>query len=358
MTVTKQALGIEYVTGTGLVLSALFIPALGHHVMAPSVFILAALGLLAAVGLASTGLWLRVCRLEGEQIWRVAKHTGLGIGLLTLLNLLVIQLGAVTSLGSAESAILASSIAIGGAGGTAFGVAREFDRSTRTLTQSTEVLSRALRHNLRNDMTVILGQLDELESEVSGSAVEHISSIRRKIDDVVVLSEQAQQIEIAVTGEGRQRQPIDAVEIIERRVRATKAAHPAVDFETNLPETSWVSADWMLETAIENVFETAIANGGTDTSLAVSIERPGPRWTLIRIVDTGGHLPATEIEPLNMGTETPLQHSEGLGLWLVNWIVEGFGGTLELDRDNGICVVEIKLHRAVPTRNERTGDGE
>ncbi|WP_135667767.1 sensor histidine kinase [Halorhabdus rudnickae] len=352
MTATKRALGINYVTGTGVVLGILFVPALTHRGTPTTETTVAVLGLLAAVGLTATGVWLRSCRLRGEQVWRVATHVGLGIGVVTVTDLLV-GLRAVTDLGSTGSALLASSIVIGGTGGGVVGIVREFERSTRTLTQSTEVLSRALRHNLRNDLTVILGQLDELESEVSGPARVHVRSIRGKVDEMVELSEQAQQIEVAVTGEGRRRHPIDAVEIVDRRVRATRAAHPGVRFETDFPETAWVSADWMLETAIENVFETAIANGGSETVLRIEVEHPGPRSTVVRIVDVNGHLPAAEVEPLNSGTETPLQHSEGLGLWLVNWIVEGFGGTLELEQSEDTCVVTLRLRRAMPTSHER-----
>jgi signal transduction histidine kinase len=31
------------------------------------------------------------------------------------------------------------------------------------------------------------------------------------------------------------------------------------------------------------------------------------------------------------GEETPLQHSDGLGLWLVTWVVRSSGGDLTLD---------------------------
>jgi len=348
MTATKRVLGINYVTGTGVILGGLSVPALLRP-ETPAV-IVASLGVAAAIGLASTGVWLGSCRLRADQVWRVATHAGLGIGLVTLSNLFVVGIWTVGPPGTVESTILASAIAIGGVGGAGLGVARELDRSARTLTQSTEVLSRALRHNLRNDMTVILGQLDELEADVSGPAAEHVRSIRRKVDDVVTLSEQAQQIEAAVTGTDRQRHPVDAVEFVDRRVRATRAANPEVRIEADLPATAWVNADWMLETAIENVLRTAIANGGAETVLEIGIEHPSPGWTDIRIVDVEGHLPNAEVEPLNSGAETPLQHGEGLGLWLVNWIVEGFGGDLDIRCEDGVSVVVLRVRRALPAR--------
>jgi two-component sensor histidine kinase len=41
---------------------------------------------------------------------------------------------------------------------------------------------------------------------------------------------------------------------------------------------------------------------------------------------------------LETGRETPLEHGEGLGLWLVNWIVTGLGGTVTANTDDGTTV--------------------
>ncbi|WP_181685520.1 sensor histidine kinase [Halorhabdus salina] len=353
MVVTKQVLGINYVMATGIVLSALFVPTLDGAISSPPIMIVGGMGLLAALVLATAGYWLDLCHMHGEQTWRVATHAGLGIGVLTLSNLVVLQADGFVPFESPESAILASSIAIGGASGAALGIVREYDRSTTTLTQSTEVLSRALRHNLRNDMTVILGHLDQLDGNESASPSESVQAIRRKIDDVMALSEKAQEIELAVTGKDRHRHPVDATAFVSRRVAAVEHTYEDVTIETNVPDRAWVEGDWMLETAIENVFETAIVNGQSGADLFVTIEHVDPGWTAIKIVDPDNHLPATDFDTLKNGTETPLQHSQGLGLWLVNWIVQSYNGRLDLDRDDDGSNVTLCLRRAVPTRRDR-----
>lgn len=352
MVATKRALGLNYVMGTGIVMSALIVPTMVATRGSLPALILGLLGVLAAVGLSSTGYWLGMGQMHDEQIWRVATHAGLGIGLLTLSNLLVIIANGQVTFGSPESTILASSIVFGGTGGALAGIIREYDRSTTTLTQSTEVLSRVLRHNLRNDMTVILGQLDQLEENISGPPAEQVRRIRSKIDEVVTLSEKAQEIEFAVTGNNRQRHPVDAVTFVKRRAQALKSAHTDVAVKTDLPESAWVSADWMLETAIENVFETTLMNGDPGTELKIDVDQSETGWAEITIVDVNNHLPAAEINTLRSGTETPLQHSQGLGLWLVNWIIESYGGTLDIETGSDCSIVKMRLRRTLPA--ERT----
>jgi len=350
MVTTKRALGINYVTGTGIVLSALFVPTLTVARSNPASIILGLMGLVAAVGLASSGYWLGSSGMRAEQIWRVATHAGLGIGVLTLSNLLVIELDGIVMFGSPEATLLASSIALGGASGAGVGIVREYDRSKTTLTQSTEVLARALRHNLRNEMTIILGQLDELEAEQSGQSTEQTETIRQTVEDVVTLSEKAQLIEIAVTGERRQRHPVDAVTYLTNRIDTIEDDQEDVTIETDLLEEAWVNADWMLGIAIENVIETAIDNGDPGATLEISVDQAGTGTTAIRIVDRNHDLPAAEIETIRSGTETPLQHSQGLELWLVNWIIDSYGGRLTIETADEGTVVSFVLKRARPAR--------
>lgn len=349
MATTKRVLGINYVTGTGILLIALFIPTLVQSQRSPSSIILGGMGLFAAVGLAGSGYWLERSSMRAEQVWRVATHAGVGIGVVTLANLIVVADGSVVS-ESAEATVLASTIVIGGASGSVVGIVREYDRSTTTLTQSTEVLSRALRHNLRNDMTVILGQLDKLDAEISGQVAERTTRIRKTIDDVVTLSEKAQQIEIAVTDKGRHRHPIDAITCLTNRVENISEREDNVTIETDLPTEAWVDADWMLGIAIDNVIETAIDNGQQGARLKIDVKRVDRGRTAISIVDCNHDLPASEIETIRSGTETPLQHSQGLGLWLVSWVIDSYGGRLTIETTDEGTVVSMILMRAVPDR--------
>ncbi|ACV12591.1 membrane bound his kinase A [Halorhabdus utahensis DSM 12940] len=347
MAVTKRTLGTNYVTGTGILLCGLFVPLLSVQGTDPSALVIGGLGLLAAGILATAGYWLDRIGMHGDQIWRVAIHAGLGIGVVTLGSLLVFGLTQVTDPGASESTLLVSSIALGGTGGTVAGTIREFDRSTTTLTQSTEVLSRVLRHNLRNDMTVILGQLDQLDGDSRGT-LEPTRTIRTAIDDIAALSEKARLVELAVMREERQCHPVDAVSCVDAGIEKTRAADSDISFETSMPETAWVRADWMLETAIEIVLRTVRAHGDA-TTISIHLEKSDTGRVSIRIVDVNGSLKPAEIETLESGVETPLQHSEGLDLWIVRWIVSGYGGSISVENGD-TCAVTLRLHRSMPLR--------
>lgn len=67
---------------------------------------------------------------------------------------------------------------------------------------------------------------------------------------------------------------------------------------------------------------------------------------MISISDTGPGLPKQERAVLKSGEETSLVHGNGLGLWLVHWIIESINGELKIqEQDRGTCI-EISLRRA------------
>ena len=54
----------------------------------------------------------------------------------------------------------------------------------------------------------------------------------------------------------------------------------------------------------------------------------------VRVADDGPGIPAAEVNVLERGYETPLEHGSGLGLWIVNWIVTESGGGISFDEND------------------------
>ncbi len=52
---------------------------------------------------------------------------------------------------------------------------------------------------------------------------------------------------------------------------------------------------------------------------------------VIRVADNGSGIPPHERDVFEQREETKLRHSNGLGLWLVHWIVEDLGGRVKIE---------------------------
>lgn len=209
---------------------------------------------------------------------------------------------------------------------------------------------RVLRHNIRNELSVALGHLDGIEDvEDDAEVAERAAIARTHLQDLVETSERTRRI--ASIWRTESRQSFDLVAVVEERVAELTAEAPGVAVRTELPDSRVVRAHPSLPLAIEEALRNAIEHNDDDVTVTVRVGRDGDATTL-SIADTGRGIPEIERETLRNAEETPLEHTEGLGLWLIYWTVTRAGGTVEFaDNDPRGTVVRIRL----PDRPESVG---
>jgi PAS domain S-box-containing protein len=193
-----------------------------------------------------------------------------------------------------------------------------------------EVLNRVLSHNLKNKMNVIEGHVALLESAFDGDEPPtSLDAITDAARDLMGIAEPVRETERVITDAGSRRRPVDLRAHVVRLVNVFADRYPDATIETVLPdgpchvETSGVVA------AVDEAIENAIKH---DESATPSVEvRIGTRdgWVDIEVADSGPGIPAQEVQVLESG-ETPLNHADRLGLWLMYWAVTKAGGRFDV----------------------------
>jgi signal transduction histidine kinase len=218
------------------------------------------------------------------------------------------------------------------------------DRKRRE--QQVTVMRRLLRHNLRNDMNVIRGHVDVLVSLADGAKAQReqarssASVITSRIDTVI---DRSNKLRIVDEFRAEETTTIDVREAVENTVDRRRRGGPDVDLRLEVVDEVRISADSSLEVAVDELVENAIEHGGDAVStVTVTVARAGQE-AVIRVTDDGPGIPDAELQPILRRTETPLEHGSGVGLWLVNWVVERFGGNLSFEREDGETTVAIHL---------------
>jgi PAS domain S-box-containing protein len=212
------------------------------------------------------------------------------------------------------------------------------------------VLNRVLRHNLRNDMTVIGGNAEVLAERTEGSTAELAESIAETAADLTELSAKARSLEASVSDPARL-EPRDVTADVRAAVGSIRSSYPETTFTVEAPEGCRAVATERLRLAVRELAENAAEHGDGGT-VTVRVE-PGEESVTVAVDNDGPSLPTHERRVLETGRETPLEHGGGLGLWLVNWIVTGLGGTVTADTDDGTTV-----RLALPSVDEDAPDGE
>ncbi|ELZ44725.1 PAS-PAC-PAC sensing histidine kinase [Halorubrum californiense DSM 19288] len=201
---------------------------------------------------------------------------------------------------------------------------------------------RVLRHNIRNELSVALGYLDGIEYvDDEAEVADRADIVRTHLEDLVETSERTRRIASIWRTEALQ--SFDLVAVVEERVAQLTADAPGVTVRTELPDSYVVRAHPSLPLALEEALRNAVEHNDGDVAITVYVGRDDDATTL-SIADTGRWIPEIERETLRNAEETPLEHTEGLGLWLIYWTVTRPGGTVEFaDDEPWGTVVRIRL---------------
>ncbi|QZX99933.1 histidine kinase N-terminal 7TM domain-containing protein [Halobaculum rubrum] len=229
------------------------------------------------------------------------------------------------------------------------------DREARG--QRLEVLNRVLRHNLRNDMTVVVGNADLLTERVDDDHRPLADAIGRRGRALQRLGEKARDVEEVLDDDDDPRE-VAAVEVCRDAVRDVRESAPdanvAVDVASDL---RLVVRERVLGVVLANLVENGIEHGdGATIRIAVRVEDDGVRFV---VADDGPGIPEAELRGIRSETETALSHGSGLGLWVVRWGTRLLGAELSFeDRDPTGTAVTVQLPaHALVNQTERGDDG-
>ncbi|MFB6126712.1 MAG: PAS domain-containing protein [Halolamina sp.] len=211
------------------------------------------------------------------------------------------------------------------------------------------VLNRVLRHNIRNDMTVIRGRMQLITDDVDdrGSA----EAAFRKIDELLEMCGKARELK-DVMRQDRERQRTDVLDVVERVVESVRREFPAASFTIEGDAEVMADLSPSFERAVREVVENAAKHAGAAPTVTVTVEN-APNAAAVRVADDGPGLSEQEQNVLRTGEETPLVHGSGLGLWLVHWLVTSHDGDIETVVDDGETTMTITVPRSAEPEDEQ-----
>jgi len=204
--------------------------------------------------------------------------------------------------------------------------------------QRIQVLNRVLRHNLRNDLNAAKGYVgvmadDETDTERFQAKVESI------LDDLVTIGNKAQSTEKVLKADPITKGSTPVSVVVADSVESVKSSYPSATINVCVPETPAVRINpSVLQSVIEEILENA-ARHVDDVTITITYDTEP---AMLTVVDDGPGIPDHEITVLEDAQETDLKHGSGLGLWLIKWGTETFGGSVMFDTDNK-TEVQIKF---------------
>ena len=154
--------------------------------------------------------------------------------------------------------------------------------------QAIAMSDRVLRHNFRNNLNVVRGHATELEEEADADIAERAATIRREADLLLSLGENARYLYEVLRTEPDDISTVDLVSAVESAVASVGEHFPAARIERTLPEQAPVRAHHVIEQAVAELVESAIAEAA-DESPTVRVSVTTGTTVELRVgVDGGG----------------------------------------------------------------------
>ncbi|AZH26650.1 PAS domain-containing sensor histidine kinase [Haloplanus aerogenes] len=220
--------------------------------------------------------------------------------------------------------------------------------------QQLMVFNRVLRHNLRNDLNVVVGNAERLLSAVEAAddgdsvtlpadrARTDLRSIVSAAENLLGVSAQARQFD-DIYQQIRDIQPVEVRPLLEAVAAEYRDACPEATVRVEGSNPVVLANRHAVRVAVGELVDNAIEHS-TDghPTVTLGVDEGADGTIRLSVADRGDGIPEMEREVITNGEERPLKHGSGLGLWLVKWLVTPIGGSIEIeDNEPSGAVVSI-----------------
>ena len=207
--------------------------------------------------------------------------------------------------------------------------------------QHLSVMQRVMRHNMRNDLTKLRGWTEVMSNESDDAKrAEHFATVQAVLDKWESMTESIGEIRRVLESQTEQSARTEVGTLLEDAVAPLHAQYPAADIDVEVPDGSLPKLPRALLTAVRELGENAV-EATDDATVAVAVTAAADGWIDITVSDDGPGMPEMEAEVLTTGEETPLNHGQGLGLWMVRMVVTQAGGQISVastDDGTDVCL--------------------
>ena len=228
---------------------------------------------------------------------------------------------------------------------------QELERRLTERTARSETLNSLLRHDIRNDMSVLMGTIDTLSPHVTSEGEDALRLIRSKAEHVVELTETARNVAetLRLGTNDAATQPIGLREPLHGEIEEARSSYPdaTIRVDGEIPDVT-VRGDELLDSVFRNLINNAIQhNDQSEPTVAVGVSADDSA-VRVRVADDGPGIPPEQRDRIfQRGERGPTSTGTGLGLYLVGALVDRYGGDVSvIDNEPRGAVFTVTLETA------------
>lgn len=219
--------------------------------------------------------------------------------------------------------------------GVGFGIYIDITQRTRER-EYIDVLQRVLRHNLRNDISVVKGFAKRLDEQIENDELsEYSGKVVEKASQIEMLTEEASTIRDIINEEFEpDTEPISVNDVVCEAIGSCIPDFDSANVGIECTDGLSVRAGQYLQVAFEALIDNGLRYNDSDQpTVMICGHKTDDNRVHISITDNGVGISPTERKIVTGDKQrSPLEHGSGLGLWVSKWIIESYQGTIDIHR--------------------------
>lgn len=226
---------------------------------------------------------------------------------------------------------------------------KERERKVRELADELAVVNRIVRHDIRNDMDVVLAWLNELRSELGEDHRETLDLLIRRSRAVVELTDTVRDyVDVLQSDAEPDLKDVRIDEIVQQEATATNRSYDEATVTVDDVPAVEVRATSMLTSVFRNLLHNAVQHNDKDEPKVEVTASEDDATVTVHVADNGPGIPDRQKEEIFGKGEKGLDSSgSGIGLHLVDELVTQFGGDVRVsDNEPEGTVFSVELQRA------------
>jgi PAS domain S-box-containing protein len=223
---------------------------------------------------------------------------------------------------------------------------RSYERRLEAQRDQLELLNRIVRHDIRNDMSVVLGFGERLRDRVEGEALADVDRILGTSRHTVELTQTARDLaELIGRTSEPEVDPTDLGDALRDEFENVARSYPEATFHLGEMPDVTVPANDLLPAVFRNLLHNAVQhNAEGDSRVEVTVADRGDA-VRVSVADDGPGVPEDQRESI-FGRERKSLESPGtgMGLYVVDTLVDQYGGEVWVeDAELGGSVFHVEL---------------
>lgn len=207
------------------------------------------------------------------------------------------------------------------------------------------LMNRVMHHDVQNEMNVLMGLTATLETHTDDAGAEICQRVLDSGQNVVDLMRVVREFgEILETAGEPDLQAISLADVLTEQLTNHRSTFNEAEFvvTSEFPRVD-VRANELLGSVFRNLLKNAVQHNDADTPRVEITIQDGDETVTITIADNGPGIPPDRRDAVLGRTEQGLDHpAAGLGLYLVDTLVDQYGGTLQIT-DGTLSGVAIEI---------------